>query len=116
MSVSVRSPIRRHPRPETVTVIAGLHPVAFIRGELRVKNVVVRIIRFGSLSVALRSRHSARLFPSTMTFRHRDERGGQVVSGRSVTNDPPVVIDGVSYIQGTKSRLREIFRQLVEFD
>jgi hypothetical protein len=49
----------------------------------------------------------------TATFRYCNERGGQVVSRRSVSNYPPLVADAISYIQRSESSLREILRKFV---
>jgi hypothetical protein len=102
---------------ETVTIITGIYPVAFVGRQPVIKNVIVVLIRFRNrlpLAETLRPglrRNRLPLF--TAPFGHCDKRGGQIVGRGPVSNNPPFVVDAISYIQGNESSLREIFRKLV---
>jgi hypothetical protein len=111
VSVLVRSPIAGYSWSETVTIIAGFDPVAFVGGQPGIKNVIVILIRCRNrLRLAKiwrlgwgRLRCGSRCPLIVARFRHCDKGGGQLVGGGSVANDPSSVIDVISDVQGIES-------------
>jgi hypothetical protein len=112
--------------PKAVTIVTGLHPIAFVGGQPGVKDVIVLLIRFRTLLplAAIFLGWRARLAMSlrllsgdpriAATFRRRDKCSGQVIGRCSVANDPPLVADAISDIQRSESSLREILHKLVQ--
>jgi hypothetical protein len=82
--------------------------------------LLVEISRLGlwrtRLPLPLRLRYADRLPTITATSGHCDESSSQIVKCGSISNNPPFVIDAISYIQRIESSLREIFRKLIQFE
>src|SRR5258708_15441870 len=120
MPIAVRSTVIRYPGPIAVPVISGFYPVAVVRGQPRIENVIILLIRFRNLlalaaplrfrlrlnnrlSLTLRQRYAARLRLITATFWNGDECCRQIIRRCSISNDQSVVVNAISDIQRTES-------------
>src|SRR3979411_2019748 len=116
MPIAIWSPVLCYAWPITVPIISGFYPVAFVRGQPRIENVIILLIRFRNLlamavrlrlnnrlSLTLRQRSALRLHAISATFWNGDECCRQIIRGRSVSNDQSLVINAISDIQRIES-------------